>query len=551
MPVEGVVMPPKLTVPPGASIAEPGVFKSLHGLVRLVDLRVRFGVDEDDFTKPGRIVIVEVEGGHAGFWVDEIEDVVSFPESGWSQVPAYIPRNVFSRVLTQKENIRLYADFEQLDKFKTSGYLRKHIEKIKKAEAEKIADVRSKEAYKSTVANSVVQTAEVSAEVNQKIKDNKKIKSDVSSVSNKNEENKINSVASVLTGANKIHEQKHIFKKEDDRLVKARPLYSEGKENLKNKKENYKKPDISKVIPGGIKMNAGTDKINITSKSESNSYENKYKKIDSVRPYEVDNSADNTVLWVGIAVVFFAGIIYLLIDAFDSEETGGSSRYYIANKKSEVIENIKDSSDIKYDEIVGVNDRSIVRDFSTEDKAVEISKNEHGVLIVINEYDETDVTGNDETDDFIGPDIEVEKNKIEILSDDFNDKKVIDEASDKESEKSNEDKLLLDNDELAGSSSEEKTNEGRLIKEEKFDSKESLAVEEEPAKEVSSNEETVSLTRKHIHVVVKGDTLWFIAKKYVNNPWRYPELAKLSRIKNPDLIYPGDRVTIIINYKNN
>ena len=133
MPVEAVSMPPKLTVPPGASVAEPGVFKSIHGMVRLVDLRVRFGVDKEDMSDPGKIVIVEVEGGHAGFWVDEIEDVISFPTKGWSDVPAYIPRNVFTRTLIEEHNIRLYADFEQLDKFKSTGYLRKHIEMIKVA----------------------------------------------------------------------------------------------------------------------------------------------------------------------------------------------------------------------------------------------------------------------------------------------------------------------------------------------------------------------------------------------------------------------------------
>jgi nucleoid-associated protein YgaU len=48
------------------------------------------------------------------------------------------------------------------------------------------------------------------------------------------------------------------------------------------------------------------------------------------------------------------------------------------------------------------------------------------------------------------------------------------------------------------------------------------------------------------HVVVKGDTLWDIAKTYVKDPYRYPELAKLSNIKNPDLIYPYDLVRIRI-----
>ena len=50
----------------------------------------------------------------------------------------------------------------------------------------------------------------------------------------------------------------------------------------------------------------------------------------------------------------------------------------------------------------------------------------------------------------------------------------------------------------------------------------------------------------HIHVVVKGDTLWAIAERYLNDPWRYRELAKSSRIRNPDLIYPGQKVRIII-----
>ena len=51
------------------------------------------------------------------------------------------------------------------------------------------------------------------------------------------------------------------------------------------------------------------------------------------------------------------------------------------------------------------------------------------------------------------------------------------------------------------------------------------------------------------YTVVKGDTLWHIARRYVNNPWRYPELARLSKIKNPDLIYPGQKVIVIINAK--
>ncbi len=47
-----------------------------------------------------------------------------------------------------------------------------------------------------------------------------------------------------------------------------------------------------------------------------------------------------------------------------------------------------------------------------------------------------------------------------------------------------------------------------------------------------------------IYTVVKGDTLWHIAKRYRDNPYLYPELANLSKIRDPNLIYPGDTVTI-------
>ncbi|MCK4864532.1 MAG: LysM peptidoglycan-binding domain-containing protein [Gammaproteobacteria bacterium] len=53
-----------------------------------------------------------------------------------------------------------------------------------------------------------------------------------------------------------------------------------------------------------------------------------------------------------------------------------------------------------------------------------------------------------------------------------------------------------------------------------------------------------NVIREVVHTVVKGDTLWAIAKKYVNDPFRYPELARLSNIKNPHRIYPGNQVRI-------
>ena len=49
-----------------------------------------------------------------------------------------------------------------------------------------------------------------------------------------------------------------------------------------------------------------------------------------------------------------------------------------------------------------------------------------------------------------------------------------------------------------------------------------------------------------VHVVVYGDTLWDICEFYLGDPFRYPEIAALSRIVDPHWIYPGDTVRLII-----
>ena len=75
---------------------------------------------------------------------------------------------------------------------------------------------------------------------------------------------------------------------------------------------------------------------------------------------------------------------------------------------------------------------------------------------------------------------------------------------------------------------------------------EPMEVEAEPVEEESS---VVMPDYPERYVVVKGDTLWDISKRFLKSPWLWPSVWHINPgIRNPHLIYPGD---IIVMYMVN
>jgi LysM repeat protein len=65
-----------------------------------------------------------------------------------------------------------------------------------------------------------------------------------------------------------------------------------------------------------------------------------------------------------------------------------------------------------------------------------------------------------------------------------------------------------------------------------------------PVLESEPEERPVETPQPQTHTVSEGDTLWAIAKRYLGDGSRYPEIAELNNVENPDVIYPGQVFTI-------
>ncbi len=544
LPVRSIITPPKLTHPPGSDSSQPGIFKHGSHIVKVLDLRQKFGVEKAEQTQPGNFIITVFEKESFAFWVDQILDVFDFPSEGWSNLPAAIPRGVFSRTLLLKKKIHLYSEFEKLATINDLGYLKHYIQQLKQNLNQEINVAEKKEPSTSTLNNKTAKTT-----------------LEIKSVTTSKTENKPDEIKySPTPEVNRIKPDKD---KSKTAIVKKDKPHSTVKPVItsvsKTTKPTY--PANSDKPPSNTRVNTARH-ATIPKKSKT-SFSNK------TTPSEKQSADESKTSYFGIILFFMflvgvtgAGIYYLLLD-----DTKKSYKY----KKEKIIISPKYNYEKKLNYDINENDNTDIN--STSDNFITDSI-ENEEITLTNEH-KIESSEKDSPYPVVKEKIEIEEVKQQELTP----AQVITEEDSNTAEpehliKTDSDIPLfnaepdpidnqayraeitkLDNEitiTLHQSALEEKLQPAKAamslktIEDTNIDEtiSNSPSVEKLNQKELTKEISTKKIIQEVVHVVVKGDTLWAIAKKYVNNPFLYPELARLSNIKNPHRIYPGNRVRI-------
>lgn len=426
--VETVMLPPALHKPPGSDRNHPGVFHHASGMVSVVNLRQRFGVEESEWKSPGRMVVTEISGGHAGFLVDEILDVMQWPEQGWGALPALVPREVFKRTLLLNNHIHLYADFEDLFKFRESGYLRAHIAAL----VEKQKQTADKNKHETPVTQAASTLSPAVAHIQQP---------DPEKATSHSVVTETKPVQPPWTNASPERRVATASHKKPASGLRPNPAATI---NMRRHDDVIPKPQIK--TPAFIEPSV---EIPLTITANNKSFEPD-EKLPAGQDTRVDTTSGKSRMAALIAALLV--VIALVMTSFNEPEIKTADQPEPIPSKAEQTQNVVESE-------------------PDQDYQASITQDAEGIVITIDTAPE---------------------------------------------------------DLLKQKPANEPTNE------------------KQPDASATVTPPSTPEEKTIVHIVVKGDTLWAIANRYVRDPWRYPELAKLSNIKNPHRIYPGNKVKIIM-----
>lgn len=557
--VESVIVPPVISRANASSDDEPGMFRSMYGMVRVVDLRVRFGVDSAQRKQPGQIVIVEVVGGHAGFWVDEIQDVIAFPQTGWSQVPSHVPGSVFSRTLLQGDDIRLYAEFERLDSFKASGYLREHIRSLQQAaKIEQTTSAEFRKTPEKPVTPAVESTPSHAA-------------TEIDAQPNRQVAGEDAATRVLLSSANRLVD------KAAPRSPASQPEPPRPAASAQQRSANHPPSSPASVMP--YRQTEAGQKADSREPHQLQPIQNAHKAVTTVsvadqagqagggrlqtQPTSSVTAQDSPAagwLWWLLPLLLLFVLLYMFVQnsqllqglVAEDQPPALQSRVDLQNDTvltvpAKTVSNhaSQNTSEASTDKAATITDAVIAQ------PAVQIADDLADVIYIEPESGDLTITVNNYQEDRLAEDRSAVMTSTqdqlaaqpEAETGQASSPQILPQQRQAETEQPQ-----------VAPSVENETADSELIAVDKRQNQSAIQasadeVEKTTAAEGVAEKAALQKSRRLQHIVVKGDTLWSITGRYINKPWLYPEIARLSNIDNPHLIYPGQRVIIVLNYK--
>jgi chemotaxis signal transduction protein len=595
LPIISIIPPPELTRPPGSDSAKPGIFKHGGHIVSSLDLRFKFGVDEQHWVKPGKMIVTEIDPGHIGFWVDEIIDVIGFPDSGWGPLPTHLPRGIFTRTLVLKDRIFLFAEFGLLYKIPDSGYLRVYIEKLleeqqrsktpvthdKTIKTEKqptLASTKKANGTKTTISHTRERTARVmpgSRSVDSRSKSSV-VENRATELTNDRHSSQRYEQNQPVRPTNNI--ARHQAAEKTNSSLPQHPKTklpvedkpsppSLDKQSSRAAVQHIQTPETPAPATAAFQSTkpAATqqtqNKASLTDRSvtkesppvtESNEYQTGKKASPAPKPATKAHQKNNLpdaktesegiipgLLFILLMIGFFAGLYWYFSrditqpvvsikspgpvtqtdkESYQPAPTKPTQESIVIERTQPIIIEqtepaIKEDATVTTVESTTPPTATVTPATIAESEVfkADIEKDEAGITIFIDapegeEVFKLDTESGTETKTTSNTVLSQSTDESELQSPTIDDQSQTQPPAQKDSA-----------------------------------SKDTQATETKTERQTKPR----ITTREIIHIVEKGDTLWHIAIRYVNDPYKYPELARLSNIENPDLIYPGNRVRII------
>ena len=560
--ISAIIEPPTLTRPPGASSARPGIFKHANAIVSSVDLRYKFGVDEADWVTPGRTIVTQLDIAHVGFYVDEILDVISLPTSGWGQLPALLPRGIFSRTLLFKQRIYLYAEFTDLQRIADSGYLRTYIQHLLETDQRKqpaqAATSASNVSNSTTVNPAAKATAQQHAALNEAVTQPPRVASVSASAF-------VMQSAQTSRGITAEHKPAGMSPVTAQNATSPQSTRQSGAATASDAVTRNK---AAKVIhttqtnkPASLKTTSNPTRAansvtaqrapvaqvqptNTVTPMRSDKPPAVHTTTTSLPAYKESPGSRETASPIAVLLLLMllfavggVGLWYALRD--DSRHASNAALAPITPDVTQAPATIA-SVTPPAQTAPETTYRDIPSTASTATPTAHAEDSHAQTTAALVAIPTSNSTTPPPQQQAAKPSTNVDAYHASIEQDPHGLTIILDAPADdpvftQPQATRNNDTMIATTPAAAEARVEKPASANTEV----------ANSETNPRPEAAITRSTSPQSVEIIHIVVKGDTLWDIARRYVNNPFRYPELARLSKIKNPDLIYPGNRVRII------